>query len=238
MADAGMSSSMYSTAWFTTFAASIPERVTEMEADAIASFAPPAHFPRLLDLGCGVGRVAAALQRRGYGVTGIDISAGALRSAHRAVPEASFVALDQRHVGHMRWEFDVIVSIWNSLGFATREDDADTLAGLHRVLSERGRLLLDLFHPHWLEHNDRAGHRDPRGATIDRWVRNGRCYHEIRYADGSVDDIQFNVYTPDEMTSLLRRTGFQVAHAFAWWDSTVAPGAEHARYQLVAERRP
>ena len=45
---------MYSTAWFTTFAASIPERVTEMEADAIASFAPPARFPRLLDLGCGL----------------------------------------------------------------------------------------------------------------------------------------------------------------------------------------
>src|SRR5688500_7310833 len=105
---------MYSTAWFTTFAASIPERITEMEADAIASFAPPARFPRLLDLGCGVGRVAASLQRRGFSVTGIDISPIALRAARRAVPDASFVALDQRHVGHMRWEFDAAISIWNS----------------------------------------------------------------------------------------------------------------------------
>lgn len=231
-----MSSPMYSTAWFTTFAASIPERVTEMEADAIASFAPPARFPRLLDLGCGAGRVAASLQRRGFSVTGVDVSPSALRSARRTVPGASFVALDQRHVGLMRWEFDVVISIWNSLGFATREDDAETLAGLHGVLSGGGRLLLDLFHPDWLERNARVGHVDPRGATINRWVRDGRCFHEIQYEDGSVDDIQFNVYDPDEMTHLLRAAGFAVERVFAWWDPTIGASAEHARYQIACAR--
>lgn len=231
-----MSRPMYSTAWFTTFAASIPERVTEMEADAIASFAPPARFPRLLDLGCGVGRVAAALQRRGFTVTGIDVSPTALRSARRAVPGASFVALDQRHVGRMRWEFDAAISIWNSLGFATREDDAQTLAGLRHVLREGGMLVLDLFHPEWLARNGRAGHLDPRGATVDRRVRDGRCHNEIRYADGSVDDIQFNVYDPDEVTSLLRAAGFAVERVFAWWDPTIRASAEHARYQIACAR--
>ena len=231
-----MSGSMYSTAWFTTFAASIPDRVTEMEADAIASFAPPRRFPHLLDLGCGVGRVAAALQRRGFSVTGVDISPTALRSARRVVPAASFVALDQRHVGHMRWKFDAVVSIWNSLGFTTRDDDAETLAGLHHVLSEGGRLLLDLLHPEWLERNDRTDYRDPRGARIDRRVRDGRCYNEIRYPDGSVDDIQFNVYAPDELTTLLRAAGFEVERLFAWWDPAIQASAEHARYQIVAAR--
>ena len=231
-----MSSPMYSTAWFTTFAGSIPERVTEMEATAIASFAPPARFPRLLDLGCGVGRVAASLHRLGFSVTGIDISPTALRSARRAVPGASFVALDQRHVGLMRWEFDVVISIWNSLGFATREDDAETLAGLRRVMSDGGRLLLDLFHPRWLERNDRAGHHDPRGATIDRQVRDGRCYNVIRYADGSVDDIRFNVYDPDEMTDLLHAAGFAVERVLAWWDPTIQASPEHARYQIACAR--
>lgn len=231
-----MSSPMYSTAWFTTFAARIPERVTEMEADAIASFAPAARFPRLLDLGCGVGRVSAALERRGFSVTGVDISPAALRSARRAVPGASFIALDQRHVGRMRWEFDVVVSIWNSLGFATRDDDAETLAGLRHVLREGGRLLLDMFHPEWLERNDRAAHRDPRGATIDRWVRDGRCYNEIRYADGSVDDIQFNVYDPGQMANLLEAAGLGVLRVFAWWDPAIEASAEHARYQIVCTR--
>lgn len=228
---------MYSRAWFDTFASAIPQEVTAMEADAIARFAPPARHPRLLDLGCGVGRLAAPLLERGYQVTGIDVSLPALERARGHAPAATLLALDQRYVGAMRWEFDTAVSVWNSFGFTDRQADAETLQGLRHVLSDRGTLLLDLFHPAWLARNERRKHRDPRGATIDRWVTDGRCHHEIRYPDGSVDDIQFNVYTPDEIMPLLRDAGFEVERACAWWNEAIEPGPDHARYQLVCARR-
>jgi hypothetical protein len=41
--------------------------------------------------------------------------------------------------------------------------------------------------------NDPA--KPDRGAvSVRRWMRGSRCFHEIRYDNGRVDDIQFDVY--------------------------------------------
>lgn len=44
---------------------------------------------RLLDIGCGTGRHAIELARRGYRVTGVDISAGMLAEARKAAAQAA-----------------------------------------------------------------------------------------------------------------------------------------------------
>lgn len=46
---------------------------------------------RVLDLGCGDGAVAAALDREGFEVTGVDPSASAIARAARQVPSARFI---------------------------------------------------------------------------------------------------------------------------------------------------
>jgi len=43
---------------------------------------------RLLDIGCGTGRHAIEMARRGYAVTGIDLSAGMLAEARQAAAQA------------------------------------------------------------------------------------------------------------------------------------------------------
>jgi cyclopropane fatty-acyl-phospholipid synthase-like methyltransferase len=42
----------------------------------------------ILDMGCGTGRHAVELARRGYQVTGVDISSGMLAEAKKAAQEA------------------------------------------------------------------------------------------------------------------------------------------------------
>lgn len=228
------STPMYSSAWFETFAAKVPESNTTAEVAAITRLAPPAEYPRLLDVGCGIGRTTARLAERGYRVTGIDTSVGALRIARRTSAEAAYVALDQRHVGRLRWTFDAAIVLWNSFGFGGRAADLETLRGLQRVLRPGGRALLDLYHPDWLAANEQSGAVDERGATIDRWIEGGRCYHRIRYADGSVDDIQFNVYHPAEIGEMLRAAGFRPVSYLVWWKAEATPSAEFARYQVVS----
>jgi SAM-dependent methyltransferase len=172
---------MYSAAWFETFAATVPTAFTDVEVDGIARLLPAERHPRLLDVGCGIGRVAAPLSERGYAVVGLDINVGALRSA---APGPTYVALDQRHVARLRWRFDGAFLLWNSLGYVGRAADLETLNGLADVIEPGGKIVLDLYNPEWLRRNDRSGQPDGRGAVVRRWTRDGRCFNEIRYPDG------------------------------------------------------
>lgn len=228
----------YSRAFFDTFAVTIPSENTAGEVDMVVRLAPPDQFPRLLDIGCGIGRLTELFAARGYEVSGIDASVTALARARRTAPAGRFVALDFRHVGHLRWQFDVVTSFWNSLGFGTRTDDEDLFDGLRRILRPGGRVMLDLYHPDWLASHALRAAVDPRGATVDRWLADGRSCHRFRYADGSAEDISFNVYRPDEMEAILDTAGIDVDARLVWWRTELEPGPEHARYQLACTRRP
>ena len=227
---------MYSRAWFHTFAAQVPDTTTAGDVAAILRLAPPDRYPRLLDIGCGIGRTCSRLIARGYRVTGIDTSVSALAAARRLAPDGTYVALDQQHLGDLGWTFDVAVVLWNSLGFGSRHADLEILRGLGRVVRPGGRVLLDLYHPDWLAANPQQGVVDDRRATVNRWVNDGRCFHVIRYGDGSVDEIEFNVYHPDEIERMLREAGFRPDSGFVWWKSEVKPGPDSPRYQVVGTR--
>jgi SAM-dependent methyltransferase len=228
---------MYSAEWFETFAATVPPSIVAAEIRALAGIFPLEGYPRILDVGCGIGRIAGPLSALGYTVTGIDVNLAALAAAQRGAPAARFVALDQQHIGCLRWTFDGALLLWNSFGFVGRGADLVTLTGMAHALRRGGKVVLDLYHPDWLRRNERAGEPDERGAvSVQRWMRGSRCFHTIRYANGRVDDIQFDVYQPDEIRDLCVRAGLEPEADMVWWDSAARPSADFPRYQLVCVR--
>ena len=227
---------MYSRQWFDTFAATVPPSITETEVAGIRTALSMPAYCRILDVGCGIGRLAVPLSACGYAVTGLDVNIDALRHARQLSPQVRYIALDQQHIGRMRWRFDGALLLWNSLGFVGRVADRETLSGLAQTLRAGGKLILDLYHPQWLARNERAGGRD-RGAVVRRWMEDKRCLHEIRYANGQVDDIGFEVYEPEEIRDLVAAAGFEPAAAMVWWNPQSPANAEQPRYQLVATRR-
>jgi len=103
---------------------------------------------QLLDIGCGTGRHALELARRGYQVTGLDLSVGQIVQARRKAAaenlQVSFHVADARTLRYAD-DFDVALLLCEG-GFSLMEDDEMDLAilcGAYDALRKGGLLVLN-----------------------------------------------------------------------------------------------
>ncbi|MBA2344960.1 MAG: methyltransferase domain-containing protein [Rubrobacter sp.] len=98
----------------------------------------------VLDLGCGAGIPATRwLIRRGYAVTGVDVSARQLELAGRLVPEATFIKADMTNLAFGSETFDAVVA-FHSIIHVQREAHQALLASIYRWLKPGGIFLATL----------------------------------------------------------------------------------------------
>jgi SAM-dependent methyltransferase len=120
---------------------------------------PPA---RILDVGCGTGRLARRLSRelgRSF-VAGCDFSEGMLRQARFGAPHLALAQGDAQRLPFADASFDAVVS---TEAFHWFPDPAAALAEFHRVLAARGRLLIAFVNPSF-EALSRAS------GVVSRWL--------------------------------------------------------------------
>jgi SAM-dependent methyltransferase len=163
---------------------------------------------RVLDLGCGAGRVSLHLQNRGLDVVGVDVSPMAVETARRrGVADARVgtvaTALTKGQL------FDTILLLGNNLGLLAGEvQGRRLLRRLARLATEQGRIL--------------AGSYDPYDGASEL----ARRYHERNRNRGKLGGVErlrvrYRQYaTPwydvlfasrDEVTQLAAGTGWRTA---------------------------
>ncbi len=155
-------------------------------ADLIERTAEPEPGASILDVGCGRGRHARILAARGYAVTGVDLSAKALRTAReRAASEGLALTFRQEDMRRLPFEaaFDGVVNLFTTFGYF--EDAADhqrAVDAMARALVPGGWLVQDFLNaPYALAHLVPEDEREVEGFRIAqrRWVENGRLNKEI-----------------------------------------------------------
>jgi ubiquinone/menaquinone biosynthesis C-methylase UbiE len=109
---------------------------------------------KVLDLGCGNGRVALALAARGFRAEGLDISPSMIEEARAAATatgvDARFRVGDAVKLPHDENELDAVVFACNGIGHLTRDGKLACLVEMQRVLRPGGVALLSLRTPYAL----------------------------------------------------------------------------------------
>jgi SAM-dependent methyltransferase len=108
---------------------------------------------RVLELGCGAGRLTGYLAEISPQVTGADVSPHMLAAARERYPGVEFVERDLHDLsGFADGSFDAIVAGYNLLDILGEDERRATFAALHRMLVPGGLLV---FSGHNLEAADR-----------------------------------------------------------------------------------
>lgn len=120
------------------------------EADFVVRLGPAS----VLDAGCGTGRVAIELARRGLDVVGVDLDAAMLATARAKAPDLPWIEADLADVELGR-TFDVVAMPGNVMIFVRPGSEAAVVANIARHVAPGGALV--------------AGFQLGQGYDLDRY---------------------------------------------------------------------
>jgi SAM-dependent methyltransferase len=239
--------------WLDYLSPSADSQRTRREVDFVVERLELESGARVLDLACGRGRHSVELARRGFRVTGVDLSPrslGLAREAARAAEaEVELVCCDMREIGYDA-EFDAVLNLFTAFGyFEIEHDDCVVLECVARALLPGGAFLLDTLNPLWLARGFRPRHwqefedgtvlleereYDPvsgRVAGVWTFVRPDGTRSELRHA--------IRCYTPAELASMFRAAGLAVEGAWSGFDgSPLELESEGHRIVLLGRKSP
>jgi len=204
---------------------------TPAEVDGIERLCgvrPPA---RVLDEACGQGRHAIELARRGYAVTGLDLSEyllGVAEERGRAAGLAiRWVQADMRRPP--QGPFDLVLNLFTALGYF--DDDRQNQAVLDaipRLLAPGGRLLLEVLNGDWRVREfeprewfsvgkvavveERALDASGRRMRVRRTIERPGEWHEATHV--------LRLYGAAELEGMLEAAGFRRTAIYGDWDGS------------------
>lgn len=216
---------------------------TEQEVEFLVSKLGLDRHSHVLDVGCGPGRHAYALARRGIRVHGVDISQRFIDVARASAPPgATFERADARTMTFAE-PFDAAISLCQgAFGMAalpgqsaTIDPDGVVLARIAAALRPGGKLAVSAFSAYF-----QVRHLEP-GDTFDATAGVNHERTAVRDVDARVAeaDLWTSCFTPRELRLLARNAGLEVD---AVW--SVTPGdyrerpadIDHPEFLLFAHR--
>ncbi|MCB0995255.1 MAG: class I SAM-dependent methyltransferase [Acidimicrobiales bacterium] len=208
---------------------------TVQEVDALVELLDLRAGERVLDVGCGPGRHAHELARRGVQVVGVDISERFVEVARAGAPAgATFERLDARHLPYDA-EFDAAISLCQGgFGLAGQvgvpaplvDPDGQILTGMARALRPGGRLAVSAFSAYFqVRHLEDTDSFDAdNGVNLERT----EVWDDQRQPLEA--DLLTSCFTPRELRLLAAASGLDVLGVWS-----VTPGRYGARRPVVDE---
>jgi SAM-dependent methyltransferase len=160
---------------------------------------------RVVDIGCGAGRVSLHLQERGFDVTGIDTSPLAVR-ASRARGARRVWRLPIDHLTSGVGSFDTLVLFGNNFGiFGSPQRLRALMTEWSHWTPNGARILAESTNPY---HDGPPLDRGYRRLNREHARMAGQVRLRVRYRDWATPFFEWLFVSPTEMRRLLRGTGW------------------------------
>jgi 2-polyprenyl-3-methyl-5-hydroxy-6-metoxy-1,4-benzoquinol methylase len=185
---------------------------------------------KIIDIGCGTGRHAIELTKRGYNVTGVDLSEDQIKRAREKAKETGvtidFQIQDARGLS-FDGEFDLAIMLCEG-GFSLMETDEmnfEILKNATKALKSKGKLifttlngLFPLFHSvnDFYKSAQKEGQSHCKECSFDLMTL--RDHNTVVFEDdsGNKRELKCNerYYVPSEITWLLKTLGYKKIDIF------------------------
>jgi ubiquinone/menaquinone biosynthesis C-methylase UbiE len=188
---------------------------------------------KILDLCCGMGRHAMALEEAGYEVTGVDLSEVLLREARRNDPDqrVTWMHADMRNLP-LSGGFDAVVNLFTSFGYFDQDSEhIKVLKEVRRMLKPGGQFIIDFLNPEYTKaHLVSESERTYDGQLIKerRVIEDGYVKKRIKIIDqtGTVDKgteprhylERIKLYSREDFTAMLEEAGLGLKEIYGSYD--------------------
>jgi SAM-dependent methyltransferase len=184
---------------------------------------------RVLDVACGAGRHAQALEAAGARCVGLDLSMALLRVA-RGVTGAPLVRADMRALPVRPGSMDLTVNLFTSFGYFER--DEEHTAALHEMvatLRPQGWFVIDFLNPPAVRARlvpRETARLDATAVSVTRSVSADGRYvcKTITTAGGRRFTERVRLFGAGEITAMLAGARVTVRHRFGDYDASPLAG--------------
>ena len=193
----------------------------EFFLDSLITFLHPSPEASILDVACGKGRHSVYLNKKGFDVTGFDLSSESVLHNKKFENEhLSFYLHDMREVFRSNY-FDIVLNLFSSFGYFEKErDNVRCLIANATALKRNGTFVFDYFNAKKI--------RSKGNYVSDKMVE-GICFHIEKYIEGHFikkkisfndNDNKFNfeeqliLMDKDELEKYFKIAGLEIMNYF------------------------
>jgi SAM-dependent methyltransferase len=193
----------------------------EFLIDNLSAYLTPKPDSRILDIACGRGRHSIYLNKKGYDVTGIDLSEQSIKYAQQFEQKnLHFFVHDMRKLFYINY-FDIAFNLFTSFGyFETEKEHVNALKSFRKTLKTDGTFVIDYFNTQKIIKN--LTHQEIK--TIDgiefhlkKFVADGKIIKHINFEHKSKSyafEERVQAFSLDDFERMLTKSGFIITEKF------------------------
>lgn len=181
---------------------------------------------KTLDIGCGAGRHSLYLQEKGFDVTGIDNSPGAIRVCKMRGLKKAIVRPIEQIDKFRQNSFETILMLGNNFGLFGSRDKARLLLQKMSVITKpNAQIIAGTMNPYQTTNED---HLSYHKLNRRRGRMGGQIRFRVRYGKAVSEWFDYLFVSPDEMEEILSKTDWRIKELLT---------SESPNYMAIIEKK-